>query len=116
VLGGQAHPRHLSYAPQRPTVPTTRQRNSAPLADQGIVPRFDHIGLHVNEVEEVLHIRNATAEEARRLELPANHPVVDIAQTFRVAGHDVDNDTVVKIADIVFAADRYELRYVMEIK
>ena len=90
--------------------------HEGPLADQGIVPRFDHIGLHVNEVEEVLHIRNATAEEARRLELPANRPVVEIAQTFRVAGHDVDEDTVVEIADIVFAADRYELRYVMEIK
>jgi hypothetical protein len=25
----RTHPRHLSYAPQRPTVPTTRQRNSA---------------------------------------------------------------------------------------
>jgi GntR family transcriptional regulator len=70
----------------------------------------------VPEVEEILHIRNAIAEEARRLELPANRPMVEIAQTFRVTGHDVDNDTVVEIADIVFAADRYELCYVMEIK
>lgn len=48
--------------------------HDGPLADQGIVPRFDHIGLHVNEVEEILHIRNATAEEARRLELPRQPP------------------------------------------
>jgi GntR family transcriptional regulator len=87
-----------------------------PLADQGIVARFDHIGLHVNEVEEILHIRNATTEEARRLELPANRPVVEIIQTFRVAGTGVDQDIAVETADIVFAADRYELRYVMEIK
>ncbi len=78
--------------------------------------RFDHIGLHVNEVEEILHIRNATTDEARRLDLPANRPVVEITQTFRVAGTDVDEDIAVETADIVFAADRYELRYVMEIK
>ncbi|MGB6164704.1 MAG: hypothetical protein WBF75_19465 [Pseudonocardiaceae bacterium] len=29
---------------------------------------------------------------------------------------DVDDDVAVETADIVFAADRYELRYVMEIK
>jgi GntR family transcriptional regulator len=87
-----------------------------PLADRSIVARFNHIGLHVNEVEEILHIRNATAEEARRLELSPNRPVVEITQTFRVAGTDVDDDIAVETADIVFAADRYELRYVMEIK
>ncbi len=90
--------------------------HEGPLADRGIVTRFDHIGLHVNEVEEILHIRNATAEEARRLELSANRPVVEITQTFRVVGSDVDDDVAVETADIVFAADRYELRYVMEIK
>ncbi|MGH3708183.1 MAG: GntR family transcriptional regulator [Pseudonocardiaceae bacterium] len=90
--------------------------HEGPLADHGIVARFDHIGLHVNEVEEILHIRNATTEEARRLELSANRPVVEITQTFRVAGTGVDEDIAVETADIVFAADRYELRYLMEIK
>lgn len=90
--------------------------HEGPLANQGIVPRFDHIGLHVNEVEEILHIRNATAEEARRLELPASRPVAEITQTFRMASTGVNDDIAVETADIVFAADRYELRYVMEIK
>ncbi|MGH3972436.1 MAG: UTRA domain-containing protein [Pseudonocardiaceae bacterium] len=89
--------------------------HEGPLANQGIVPRFDHIGYHVNEVEEILHIRNATAEEARKLELPASRNVVEITQTFRVAQTDVDNDITVQTADILFAADRYELRYVMKI-
>lgn len=90
--------------------------HEGPLADQGIVPRFDHIGYQVNEVEEILHIRNATIEEARRLELPASRNVVEITQTFRVAQPDVDNDITVETADILFAADRYELRYVMKIE
>ena len=90
--------------------------HEGPLSEQGIVARFDHIDLHVNEVEEILHIRNATTEEARRLELPANRPVLDITQTFRIAATNVDDDITVATVDIVFAADRYELRYVMEIK
>ncbi len=90
--------------------------HEGPLGEQGIVARFDHIGLHVNEVEEIVHVRNATTEEARRLELPANHSVLKITQTFRVATPEVDQDIAVATVDIVFAADRYELRYVMEIK
>lgn len=90
--------------------------HEGPLREQGIVARFDNIGLHINEVEEILNIRNATTEEARRLELPANRSVLKIIQTFRVAASDVDEDIAVATADIVFAADRYELRYVMEIK
>jgi len=90
--------------------------HEGPLSEQGIVARFDHIDLHVNEVEEILHIRSATTEETHRLELPANRPVLDITQIFRVAGTDVDDDITVATVDIVVAADRYELRYVMEIK
>jgi hypothetical protein len=40
----------------------------------------------------------------------------EITQTFRVASTNVDEDIAVATVDIVFAADRYELRYVMEIK
>lgn len=90
--------------------------HEGPLADRGIVAWFDHIGLHVNEVEEIPHIRNATAEETRRLELLTNRPVVEITQFFRVVGPDVDDNIAVETADIVFAADCYELRYALEIK
>jgi GntR family transcriptional regulator len=48
--------------------------HEGPLGEQGIVARFDHIDLHVNEVEEILHIRNTTTEEAHRLELPPTAP------------------------------------------
>jgi hypothetical protein len=42
--------------------------------------------------------------------------VVEITQTFRVAGTDVDEDVTAQTADTVFATDHYELRYAMEIK
>ncbi|MGW4593700.1 GntR family transcriptional regulator [Amycolatopsis thermoflava] len=85
-------------------------------ADKGIVDRFGAIGYYVNQVEEVLDIRTPTAEEARLLEMPVTRPIVEIAQTFRVADrHGVEGDLAVETADILFPADRYELRYVMEI-
>lgn len=89
--------------------------HEGPLRDQGIVARFDRIGLHVNQVEEVLTIRTPTPDEAKRLEMAAARDLVEITQTFRVIDHD-NNATAVETADILFPADRYELRYVMEIK
>ncbi|MGH3718720.1 MAG: UTRA domain-containing protein [Pseudonocardiaceae bacterium] len=78
--------------------------HEGPLAARGIVAQFDYIGLRVNEVEEILRIRNATAEEARRLELPANRPVIEITQTFRVANIDVDEDIAVETSEDTTAA------------
>ncbi|MBK1785235.1 GntR family transcriptional regulator [Prauserella cavernicola] len=84
-------------------------------ANKGIVDRFGAIGLHVNQVEEVLDIRTPTPEEARALEMPPTRPLVEIHQTFRVADRHGAEDLAVETADILFPADRYELRYVMEI-
>jgi GntR family transcriptional regulator len=84
--------------------------HTGPLAGTGIVPRFDSIGLPPDAVREVLTIRMPTAEEAAQLDIPPGVPVVAIDQTFRHI------ETVLQVADIVFAADRYVLEYDMEIK
>ncbi len=81
-----------------------------PLANTGIVPRFDSIGVHVDAVREALHVRMPTADEADTLDIPPGVPVIAIDQAFRAG------DIVVQVADIVFAADRYRLEYDMEIK
>ncbi|MGW0008053.1 GntR family transcriptional regulator, partial [Nocardia grenadensis] len=84
--------------------------HNGPHADRGIVPRFDAIGYRVDEVEEIPIPRNPTPAEMRQLEIPAGQPVVEIRQTFRASGVPVET------ADIIFAADRYELHYKMRIE
>jgi len=114
-MGDQPVTSSYSYEPLALTEGTEIEYpHEGPLSDQGIVPRFDHIGLHVNQVEEVLTIRAPDPGEAQRLEMSPQRQLVEIAQTFRVLG--IDNEGVaVETADILFPADRYELRYVMEI-
>lgn len=89
--------------------------HEGPHADKGVVDRFAAIKHHVNQVEEKLDIRTPTADEAKLLDIPTNRPVVQISQTFRVADKFGADDLAVETADILFPADRYELRYVMEI-
>lgn len=83
--------------------------HEGPLANKGIIPRFDSIGVHIDEVEEVLNFRAPTAEEAEKLKLGSGDRVVEITQTFRADGLPTET------ADIVFAGDRYELHYRMQI-
>ncbi|WP_405593794.1 GntR family transcriptional regulator [Streptomyces sp. NBC_01410] len=82
-----------------------------PYAALGIVGRFDRIGVHVDEVEEVLDCRMPNPTEAQILHMPAQGtPVVAIQQTWLAQGMPVCT------ADVVFPADRYEFRYRMQIK
>ena len=91
--------------------------HEGPYADKGVVDRFREIKLFINQVEEVLDIRTPTIEEAKLLDMPANRPVVQITQTFRVADRvGAEDDLAVETADILFPADRYELRYVMDVR
>ena len=83
--------------------------HEGPFADKGIIPRFDAIGVYIDEVEEVLNFRAPTSEEAQRLKLSSSDRVVEITQTFRADGLPCET------ADIVFAGDRYELHYRMHI-
>ncbi|MET7303606.1 GntR family transcriptional regulator [Embleya sp. NPDC005575] len=79
-------------------------------AGKGIVPRFDAIGIAVDEVEEVPVPRMPTPTEVRQFGIPSGVPVVHIRQTFRASGLPVET------ANILFAGDRYELHYRMEIR
>jgi GntR family transcriptional regulator len=84
--------------------------HEGPHAGRGIVPRFDSMGHHVDEVEEVLNVRMPGPAETMQLDIPPGVPVVTIRQTFRAG------EVPVETADITFPGDRYELHYRMEIK
>lgn len=83
--------------------------HEGPYANQGMVTRWDAIGININEVHEIVVPRAPTPAEMRQMRIPQGVPVVEIHQTFRA------NGTPVEIADIVFPADRYELHFRMEI-
>lgn len=72
----------------------------------GVVARFDLIGMRIDEWEERVRDRPATAEEIEALALsPRRSHVQTIARTYYVAGRPVET------ADIVVAVGRYELVY-----
>ncbi|MGH8887085.1 MAG: GntR family transcriptional regulator [Egibacteraceae bacterium] len=109
-MGGQPVSISLAWEPLAITDGTEIELpHEGPHAGRGIVPRFDAIDVHVDEVEEVLDIRMPTPAETRQLEIPAGVPLVEIHQTFRADG------TPVETADITFPSDRYQLHYRMEI-
>ncbi len=89
--------------------------HEGPHAAKGVADRFAAIKIFVNQVEEKLDIRTPTVEEAKLLDIATNRPVVQITQTFRRVEKWGAEDVAVETADILFPADRYELRYVMEI-
>lgn len=110
-MGGQPVSMSASWEPLALTRSTDIERpDEGPHANKGIVERFDTIGHHVDEVEEVLDCRMPTPTEGRQLSIPSGVPVVAIQQTWRAEG------VPVCTADIVFPADRYELHYRMAIK
>ncbi|WP_433128598.1 GntR family transcriptional regulator [Micromonospora sp. CA-240977] len=72
----------------------------------GVVARMDAIGVHVDEFEERISSRPATAVEAEALGLPGRPAdVYEITRTYYAAGVPVET------ADIVLPRGRYELVY-----
>lgn len=72
----------------------------------GVVARFDHLGIRIDECEERVTGRAPTPEEAEALELPARGPGVQvIRRTYYAAGRPVET------CDIVVDSARYELWY-----
>jgi GntR family transcriptional regulator len=65
----------------------------------GVVARFDHIGIHVTHVQETVSARMPSPSEARELRITAGTPVFQITRT-----HWAD-ETPVETADIT-AFDR----------
>lgn len=71
----------------------------------GVVARFDHIGVQIDTVDEVVSTRMPTDHEQRVLGMPAGVPVIEIERTYRAQGRAVET------ADIVVPGDRYVLHY-----
>lgn len=116
TMGGQPVTSSTSYEPLALTRGTPIEwPHEGPLGQQGIVPRFDSIGIRINRVEEAVRVRFPTVAEAKTLEMPRSQPVIEIEQTFRRV-QEGSEDVVPETADIVFPADRYELEYKMEVR
>jgi GntR family transcriptional regulator len=76
-----------------------------PLGKEGVIARYDSIGIHVTHVHEVVNSRMPTPEEARLLDIPPGTPVFAIARTHWA-------DTVpVETADITAPADRCSIEH-----
>jgi GntR family transcriptional regulator len=71
----------------------------------GVVARMDRIGRHVDEFVERVTARLATEDEAVRLHLDIETPVLAIVRTYYAAS------VAVETADIVIGGDSYELVY-----
>ena len=71
----------------------------------GVVARYDHIGIHVDTVDELVTARMPTQTEQQLLNLPPGVPVMVIVRTYRSEGRAVET------ADIVVPGDRTELHY-----
>ncbi|GLY32068.1 GntR family transcriptional regulator [Kineosporia sp. NBRC 101731] len=79
-------------------------------AGAGVVARMDLIGVHVDAIWEGIKTRPSTAEERRLLAIPEDVWVIVIQRT-HMAG-----EKPVETCDIVIAADRYELEYLIPIE
>jgi GntR family transcriptional regulator len=71
----------------------------------GVVDRFDHIGVRITAVDEIVSARMATPEEQQILSVSTGVPVIVVERTYSAAGQPVET------ADILAPADRYQLHY-----
>jgi GntR family transcriptional regulator len=83
-------------------------------AQSGLNERFAAIGWTVDQVEEHLIVREPTVDERDDLKIPLGVAVVEVRQTVRAIREGEDDLVPVEAADIVFPADRYEFRYLMD--
>jgi GntR family transcriptional regulator len=76
-----------------------------PVGKEGVIARFDAIGIHVTHIHEVVNSRMPTPEEARLLDIPPGTPVFTIARS-----HWADKIPV-ETADITAPADRCSIEH-----
>lgn len=76
-----------------------------PLGKEGVIARYDSIGIHVTHVHEIVNSRMPTPEEARLLDIPPGTPVFTITRT-----HWADKIPV-ETADITAPADRCSIEH-----
>jgi len=80
-----------------------------PVGRDGVVARFDHIGIHVTHVQETVNARMPIPAEARALGIGPGTPVFHITRT-----HWAD-DTPVETADITASTDRYTIEHTQQV-
>lgn len=80
-----------------------------PVGRDGVVARFDHIGVHVTHVQEAVSARMPTPAEARELDIPPGTPVFHITRT-HWAGK-----VPVETADITASTDRYAIEHTQQV-
>lgn len=71
----------------------------------GVVDRFDHIGVRITTVDEIVSARPPTPDEQAVLTVPTGVPMIAIQRTYSADGRPVET------ADIAAPGDRYELHY-----
>jgi DNA-binding GntR family transcriptional regulator len=76
-----------------------------PLGKEGVIVRYDSIGIHVTHVHEIVNSRMPTPEEARQLDIPPGTPVFAITRT-----HWADKIPV-ETANITAPADRCSIEH-----
>ncbi|MEW9548151.1 GntR family transcriptional regulator [Nonomuraea sp. NPDC050783] len=76
-----------------------------PHAGKGVVERMRQIGVQVTHAAEVVSARNATVDEAGRLDIRPPAIVLTIERTYYADGRPVET------ADIVIPVDRYQVLY-----
>lgn len=82
---------------------------SGPQAKEGIIARFDSIGIHVIRVHESVAGRMPTPDETRQLDLATGVPVFEIHRTHWA------EDRPVETADIVVPTDRYTIEHTQQV-
>jgi GntR family transcriptional regulator len=88
--------------------------HEGPHANDGLYARFASIGWTVEQVEEQIIVRKPDPIESKELAIPDDVHVAEIRQTVRAVKDGTDNLINIEAADIVFPADRYEFRYLMD--
>lgn len=96
----------MSWEPLELTGGTeVRRPEDGPFGGAGVVRRMAAIGVAVTRARESVSARPVTEREAGLLDVPLHAVVVTISRTYFAAARPVET------ADLVLAADRYELRY-----
>jgi DNA-binding GntR family transcriptional regulator len=76
-----------------------------PLGKEGVIARFDSIGIHVTHVHESIAARMPSPDETRELNIAPGTPVFEIARTHWA------EKVAVETADIVVPTDRYLIEH-----
>ncbi len=99
-----------SYEPAALTAQTpVAAPEQGPLAGRGVIERMASIGITVDQVTEEISVRAALRAEAAALDIPPGAPVL-LVERVHLAG-----PRAVEAGEIVIAADRFRLRYLLPV-